>query len=206
MAVPAAGDSAITTPSIFLMDFRNSRIAAIVSTCVAASWLSTTTLFGLITIRRLPMDWAISWLIDFNARKMLSARLSPFVSLRGVYLFHNSRNSAALLALLGVPEDKVYEDYLRSNEYILPAYRTHVDRFVAAGGDPSGRLCHPATALGRRPQGQHASREGIGIFGAEDPGGFVRQQVSGRLGRDRDDRAIKLCRTHGVKFVHEFGF
>jgi protein-tyrosine phosphatase len=29
--------------------------------------------------------------------------------------------SAALLTLLGVPEDKVYEDYLRSNEYILPA-------------------------------------------------------------------------------------
>ena len=45
--------------------------------------------------------------------------------------------SAVLLTLLGVPEDKVYEDYLRSNEYILPAYKTHVDRFVAAGGDPS---------------------------------------------------------------------
>jgi protein-tyrosine phosphatase len=26
--------------------------------------------------------------------------------------------SAALLTLLGVPEDKVYEDFLRSNEYI----------------------------------------------------------------------------------------
>ena len=45
--------------------------------------------------------------------------------------------SAALLTLLGVPEDKVYEDYLRSNEYILPAYKTFIDRFVAAGGDPS---------------------------------------------------------------------
>jgi protein-tyrosine phosphatase len=31
--------------------------------------------------------------------------------------------SAALLTLLGVPEDKVYEDFLRSNEYILPAYK-----------------------------------------------------------------------------------
>jgi len=45
--------------------------------------------------------------------------------------------SAALLTLLGVPEDKVYEDYLRSNEYIFPAYKTYIDHFVAAGGDPS---------------------------------------------------------------------
>jgi protein-tyrosine phosphatase len=45
--------------------------------------------------------------------------------------------SAALLTLLRVPEDKVHEDYLRSNEYILPAYKTYIDRFVAAGGDPS---------------------------------------------------------------------
>jgi protein-tyrosine phosphatase len=45
--------------------------------------------------------------------------------------------SAALLTLLSVPEDKVYEDYLRSNEYILPAYKNFIDRFVAAGGDPS---------------------------------------------------------------------
>ena len=45
--------------------------------------------------------------------------------------------SAALLTLLGVPQDKVYEDYLRSNEYILPAYKSLIDHFVAAGGDPS---------------------------------------------------------------------
>jgi protein-tyrosine phosphatase len=45
--------------------------------------------------------------------------------------------SAALLTLLGVPEDKVYEDYLKSNEYILPAYKNFIDRFVAAGGQPS---------------------------------------------------------------------
>jgi protein-tyrosine phosphatase len=30
--------------------------------------------------------------------------------------------SAALLTLLGVPENQVYADYLRSNDYILPAY------------------------------------------------------------------------------------
>jgi protein-tyrosine phosphatase len=45
--------------------------------------------------------------------------------------------SAALLTLLGVPEDKVYEDYLKSNEYILPAYKNLIDRFVASGGQPS---------------------------------------------------------------------
>jgi protein-tyrosine phosphatase len=45
--------------------------------------------------------------------------------------------SAALLTLLGVPEDNVYEDYLRSNEYILPAYKNFIDHFIAAGGDPS---------------------------------------------------------------------
>jgi protein-tyrosine phosphatase len=45
--------------------------------------------------------------------------------------------AAALLTLLGVPEPQVYEDYLRSNEYILPAYRQAIDDFVAEGGDPS---------------------------------------------------------------------
>jgi protein-tyrosine phosphatase len=45
--------------------------------------------------------------------------------------------AAALLTLLEVPEDKVYEDYLRSNEYILPAYKQAIDGFVAEGGDPS---------------------------------------------------------------------
>ena len=45
--------------------------------------------------------------------------------------------SAALLTLLGVPLDKVYEDYLRSNDYVLPAYKSFIDGFVAAGGDPS---------------------------------------------------------------------
>lgn len=45
--------------------------------------------------------------------------------------------SAALLTLLGVSEDQVYADYMRSNEYILPAYKLYIDRVVAAGGDPS---------------------------------------------------------------------
>jgi protein-tyrosine phosphatase len=42
-----------------------------------------------------------------------------------------------LLTLLGVPKDKVYEDYLQSNVYIFPAYKSFIDHFVAADGDPS---------------------------------------------------------------------
>ena len=41
--------------------------------------------------------------------------------------------AAALLTLLGVPEDVVYSDYLRSNDYILSAYQAVIDGFVAEG-------------------------------------------------------------------------
>jgi protein-tyrosine phosphatase len=52
--------------------------------------------------------------------------------------------AAALLTLLGVPKDQVYEDYLRSNDNILPAYKHAIDPFVEAGGDPE----IPAAILG----------------------------------------------------------
>ena len=45
--------------------------------------------------------------------------------------------AAALLTLLGVPKDKVVEGYLRSNDYILPAYQKVIDAFVVGGGDPA---------------------------------------------------------------------
>ena len=45
--------------------------------------------------------------------------------------------AAAFLTLLGVPKDTVMEDYLRSNDYIIPAYQKAIDKFVAAGGDKS---------------------------------------------------------------------
>lgn len=45
--------------------------------------------------------------------------------------------AAAFLTLLGVPKDKVMEDFLRSNDYILPAYKKVIDGFVTAGGDPA---------------------------------------------------------------------
>jgi protein-tyrosine phosphatase len=44
-------------------------------------------------------------------------------------------SAAALLTLLGVPEKTVVEDYLRSNEYILPMYEEVIQRFVDAGGE-----------------------------------------------------------------------
>lgn len=43
---------------------------------------------------------------------------------------------AALLALLGVPEEDIIKDYLRSNDYVLPGYQKRIDAFAAAGGDP----------------------------------------------------------------------
>lgn len=43
--------------------------------------------------------------------------------------------AAALLTLLGVPKETVREDYLRSNDYILPFYKKTIDAFVAAGGE-----------------------------------------------------------------------
>ena len=45
--------------------------------------------------------------------------------------------AAALLTLLDVPKETVMEDYLRSNEYILPLYQKEIDTFTAEGGEPS---------------------------------------------------------------------
>ncbi len=45
--------------------------------------------------------------------------------------------AAAFLTLLGVPREVVMQDYLRSNDYILPMYDSLIQQFVAAGGSPS---------------------------------------------------------------------
>jgi protein-tyrosine phosphatase len=45
--------------------------------------------------------------------------------------------AAAFLTLLGVPMEAVKQDYLRSNEYILPMYDSVIQQFIAAGGSPS---------------------------------------------------------------------
>ena len=41
--------------------------------------------------------------------------------------------AAAFLTLLGVPRDTVMEDYLRSNDYIIPMYQKVIDGAVAEG-------------------------------------------------------------------------
>ena len=43
--------------------------------------------------------------------------------------------AASLLTLLGVPKERVYEDYLLSNDYLLPFHQKQIDAFVAKGGD-----------------------------------------------------------------------
>jgi len=45
--------------------------------------------------------------------------------------------AAAFLTLLGVPKETVMEDYLRTNDYVLPTVQKANDAFVKAGGDPS---------------------------------------------------------------------
>ena len=45
------------------------------------------------------------------------------------------RAAAALFSLLGVPRETIYEDYLRSNDYILPMYQKVIDGFAAEGGE-----------------------------------------------------------------------
>ena len=52
--------------------------------------------------------------------------------------------AAALLTLLGVPKEVVMEDYLRSNEYIIPMYQEAIDKFVEGGGEKE----IPMTLLG----------------------------------------------------------
>ncbi len=45
--------------------------------------------------------------------------------------------AAALLSLLGVPEDVIMDDFLRSNDYLIPAHRKMIDAFTEAGGEPA---------------------------------------------------------------------
>ena len=43
--------------------------------------------------------------------------------------------AAALLSLLGVPRDEVMADFMRTNDYTLPQFRSKIDEFAAAGGE-----------------------------------------------------------------------
>ena len=44
--------------------------------------------------------------------------------------------AASLYVLLGVSKEKIYEDYLLSNKYLLPFHQKEIDAFAAKGGDP----------------------------------------------------------------------
>lgn len=48
--------------------------------------------------------------------------------------------AASLMLLLGVDEDAVVEDYLRTNADLLPALQPVLDRFAEQGGDPDALL------------------------------------------------------------------
>ena len=55
--------------------------------------------------------------------------------------------AAALLMLLRVPDDVVMQDYLITNQVLVPALQPVLDRFEAAGGDP--RLLLPVIGVQR---------------------------------------------------------
>ena len=55
--------------------------------------------------------------------------------------------AAVLLSLLGVREDDVYQDYLLTNEQLIPALTPLFDDFAAAGGDPD--LLRPVLGVDR---------------------------------------------------------
>jgi protein-tyrosine phosphatase len=41
--------------------------------------------------------------------------------------------AAALLMLLGMPEEAIMEDYLASNQFILPEYQSLIDKYTSIG-------------------------------------------------------------------------
>jgi protein-tyrosine phosphatase len=80
---------------------------------------------------------------------------------------------------MGVPKETVYEDYLRSNEYILAAYRRPIDEFIAAGIDPE----IPAAILGVKKQYLDAAFDEM-----EKQYGSIERYFSEGLGIDADQQ------------------
>ena len=87
--------------------------------------------------------------------------------------------AAAFLTLMGVPKETVYEDYLRSNDYILPAYQQAIDGFVAAGGDAE----IPKAILGVKKEYLDAAYDEM-----ETEYGSIEQYFSKALGIDADQQ------------------
>jgi hypothetical protein len=76
---------------------------------------------------------------------------------------------------VGVPRDKVMEDYLRSNDYVLPLYRQVIDGFVSSGGEE--RI--PLAILGVRQEYLDAA-----FAEMETQYGTIENYVTVRLGID----------------------
>jgi protein-tyrosine phosphatase len=91
--------------------------------------------------------------------------------------------AAALLTLLGVPRETVLADFLRSNDYIVPHYRSAIDAFVAGGGNPA----IPRAIFGVKRQYLEASFDEVQTrFGA------IESYFSAGLGIDVDgQRALR---------------
>lgn len=83
--------------------------------------------------------------------------------------------AAALLTLLGVPKDVVMEDYLLSNDYVIPMYQKVIDEFVAAGGEEA----IPMTLLGVKESFLESAFEEM-----ETKYGTIEQYFSEGLGID----------------------
>jgi protein-tyrosine phosphatase len=87
--------------------------------------------------------------------------------------------AAAFLTLMGVPRETVYADYLRSNDYILPAYQGAIDGFVAAGGEAE----IPRAILGVKKEYLDAAFDQMEI----EYGG-IEQYFTNALGIDADQQ------------------
>lgn len=77
--------------------------------------------------------------------------------------------SASLLTLLGVSRDDVFDDYLLTNQRLLPALRPLFDRFAEAGGDPDSLL----PVLGVDPAYLESSFDEVDVHFGNIEGYFV---------------------------------
>ncbi len=89
--------------------------------------------------------------------------------------------AAALLLLLGVPDDLVMADFLRSNRELAPTFRPWLDRFAAGGGDPG--LLEPMMVA--RPEYLEAALEEVGRTFGTIEGYFAAGLGIGAVGQAR---------------------
>ena len=91
--------------------------------------------------------------------------------------------AASFLTLLGVPEDVVMEDYLRSNDYIIPMYREVIEGAVATGVEEE----IPLSILGVKKEYLEAAFDEM-----ESKYGTIEKYFSDGLGIDEEQQeAIK---------------